>query len=83
MVGAYADVLHRYLPLDRDGELVNRVVAFVEGRPDVTRVGQVCDEFDLSERALKRLVHRRIGLTPKWLLQRRRLHEAAALLRAG
>jgi AraC-like DNA-binding protein len=44
-------------------------------------VSQVCDEFGLSDRALQRLVHRRLGLTPKWLIQRRRLQEAAEHLR--
>ena len=28
-------------------------------------------------------MHRRLGLTPKWLIQRRRLQEAAELLRTG
>lgn len=49
----------------------------------VVRVGQVCEQFGLSERALQRLVQRRLGLTPKWLIQRRRLQEAAERLRAG
>jgi AraC-like DNA-binding protein len=47
----------------------------------VVRVTQVCEQFDLSERALQRLVRRRVGLSPKWLIQRRRLHEASARLR--
>ena len=79
---AYGDALRRFLPVDPEGELVNRLVAFVEMRGDVTRVAQVCDEFHLSERALQRLVHRRLGLTPKWLIQRRRLQEAAERLRS-
>ena len=78
---AYADTLRPFLPVDPEGELVNHVVAFVEAHTDVTRVAQVCAEFDLSERALQRLVHRRLGLTPKWLIQRRRLQEAAERLR--
>ena len=81
-MAAYADALRRFLPVDAEGELVNEVVAFVEGDRDVTRVAQVCAAFGLSERALQRLVHRRLGLTPKWLVQRRRLQEAAELLRA-
>jgi len=60
------------LPIDPEGVLVNEVVAFVEGHSDVTRMAQICAEFDLSEQALQRLVHRRIGLTPTWLIQRRR-----------
>jgi AraC-like DNA-binding protein len=80
-MAAFADALRPHLPVDAEGTLVNDVVAFVESRSDVTRVAQVCDEFDLSERALQRLVHRRLGLTPKWLIQRRRLQEAAERLR--
>lgn len=80
-MAAYADALRRFVPVDAEGELVNRLVAFVETRSDITRVSQVCDAFGLSERALQRLVRRRLGLTPKWLIQRRRLHEAAERLR--
>jgi AraC-like DNA-binding protein len=79
-IGAFGDALR---PVDAEGELVNRVVAFVESDREVVRVAQVCDEFGLSERALQRLVQRRLGLTPKWLIQRRRLQEAAERLRGG
>ncbi|MGY1595147.1 helix-turn-helix domain-containing protein [Geodermatophilus sp. SYSU D00708] len=79
---AFGDALRPLLPVDAEGDLVNRVVAFVEGDAGVTRVAQVCAEFGLSERALQRLVHRRLGLTPKWLIQRRRLQEAAERLRS-
>ena len=82
-VGALEGVLRRFLPVDAEGELVNAVVAHIEDDPHVLRVAQVCDRFDLSERALQRLVRRRLGLTPKWLIQRRRLHEAAERLRGG
>ncbi|SDF08027.1 transcriptional regulator, AraC family [Blastococcus aurantiacus] len=82
-IAAFADTLRPYLPVDQEGELVNRLVEFVESRSDVLRVAQVCEEFGLSERALQRLVHRRIGLTPKWLIQRRRLQEAAERLRTS
>jgi AraC-like DNA-binding protein len=80
-MAAFGDALRPFLPIDDEGELVNRLVAFVESRADVTRVSQVCAEFDVSERALQRLVQRRLGLTPKWLIQRRRLQEAAEQLR--
>ncbi len=82
-IAAFGDALRRYLPVDDEGELVNRLVRFVESRGDVARVAQVCEEFGLAERALQRLVHRRIGLTPKWLIQRRRLQEAAERLRTS
>lgn len=80
-MAVYDEVLRSYLPVDDEGRLVNDVVAFVEDNPDVLRVEQVRTQFGLSERSLQRLVHRRIGLTPKWLIQRRRLQEAAGRLR--
>jgi len=79
---AVGDALRRFLPIDAEGEQVNELVAVVEQRPDVTRVAQLCAETGLSERSLQRLVHRRLGLTPKWLVQRRRLQEAAERLRS-
>lgn len=77
----YASVLRRYLPVDAEGEVINRLVDFVESNGEVLRVTQLCREFGMTERTLQRLVHRRLGLTPKWLIQRRRLQEAAELLR--
>jgi AraC-like DNA-binding protein len=82
-MAAFGDALRRFLPVDDDGLLVNRIVEFVEGDREVTRVAQVCEHFSLSERTLQRLIDRRLGLTPKWLIQRRRLQEAAERLRAG
>lgn len=80
-VAVLAAALRRSLPVDAEGVLINQVVAFIENAPEVVRVTQVCERFDLSERTLQRLVRRRVGLSPKWLIQRRRLHEASARLR--
>lgn len=82
-MAACESTLRRFLPVDPEGDLVNAVVEYVENDPEVLRVGQVCEAFGLSERALQRLVRRRLGLTPKWLIQRRRLQEAAERLRDG
>ncbi|MDL9946978.1 helix-turn-helix domain-containing protein [Gordonia sp. ABSL11-1] len=69
------------LPADDDGMLINAIVEFVENDSTVTSVTQICDRFHVTERTLQRLTQRRLGLTPKWLIQRRRLHEAAERLR--
>ncbi|WP_218030139.1 helix-turn-helix domain-containing protein [Pseudonocardia hydrocarbonoxydans] len=74
--------LERLPPVEDEGRLVNAIVEYVEGDPQVRRVGQVCAKFDIRERTLQRLLARRLGLHPKWLIQRRRLQEAAARLRA-
>ncbi|MDJ0313160.1 AraC family transcriptional regulator [Arthrobacter sp. H35-D1] len=80
-IAAYEAVLAGFLPIDEEGELINEMVGYVESNPGVLRVGQICAHFDLPERTVQRLVRRRLGLTPKWLIQRRRLHEAALHLR--
>jgi AraC-like DNA-binding protein len=79
-VAAVEEWLRTLLPVDEEGLLVNAIVEHVEGDPAVQRVGQVCEKFAITERTLQRLTARRIGLSPKWLIQRRRLHEAAERL---
>ncbi|WP_160010621.1 AraC family transcriptional regulator [Nocardioides sp. AX2bis] len=74
------DALRVLPPVDEEGRLVNAVVEHVESDPTVLRVGQVCEAFGIGERALQRLTARRVGLNPKWLVQRRRLQEAAERL---
>ena len=80
-MNACEDALRRFLPVDAAGELTNTLVAAVEEEPEILQVAQICERFDLSERALQRLLRRRLGLTPKCLIQRRRLQEAAERLR--
>lgn len=79
-VAAVEAALAPLLPVDEEGLLVNAVVEHVEGDSGVQRVGQVCEKFAITERTLQRMTQRRIGLSPKWLIQRRRLHEAAERL---
>ena len=80
IVGTGSIALRGLLPVDAEGILVNELVAWVEARPGIARVGELCDRFAMTERSLQRVCARRIGLSPKWLIQRRRLHEAAGRL---
>lgn len=75
------DELRRHLPIDDEGRLVNEIVDHVESSPELLRVDELCARFELNERTLQRLLHKRIGLSPKWLIRRRRLQEAAERLR--
>lgn len=77
------DSLRSHVPVDATGLLVNELIEWLGAHPDVTKVGELCDAFDLGERALQRLVLDRVGLSPKWLIQRRRLHDAVERLKAG
>lgn len=82
-IAAYEEALARFLPVDEQGSQINAIIDWLEAHPEVTRVSEVADAFGLSERGLQRLVVDRVGLTPKWLIQRRRLHDAVARLKAG
>jgi AraC-like DNA-binding protein len=75
------DALRPLLPVDDEGLLVNAIVENVETSPELLRVDDLCARFDISERTLQRLLDKRIGLGPKWLIRRRRLQEAAERLR--
>ena len=57
----------------RVGEIVQ---ALLHDR-SITQVKDVAERFGLSPRSLQRLFHRYVGVTPKWVLQRYRLQEAA------
>jgi AraC-like DNA-binding protein len=72
------------LPGDDEGfELVDAIVADMLTLPPGARVEEVAGRHDLSERTLQRLFRRYIGLGPKWVLQRYRLHEAAERMASG
>jgi AraC-like DNA-binding protein len=56
--------------------LIDRIVTRVIADRTITKAQQLADSFDLNVRALQRLFQRYDGISPKWLLQRYRLHEA-------
>ncbi len=80
---AVEHALRPFLPLDLDGHRVNAAVDAVHADPAPARVADLADHVGLTERSLQRLLERRLGLTPKWLLQRRRIHDAVLLLKSG
>lgn len=80
---AVCTALTHLLPIGEEDRLVNRIIDLVEADASVMRVDQLTERLDIGERRLQRLVLRRTGISPKWLIQRRRLHEAAGRLAAG
>ena len=59
---------------------VNRLVALIVGKRAITRVDQVVERAGTGTRTLQRLFHEYVGVSPKWVIQRYRLHEAAQRL---
>lgn len=82
-IGAIEAHLEPALPLSAEGALLNTVVQVVESDPALLSVSDLVDRLGVQERALQRLTGRLLGLTPKWLIQRRRLHEATHHLKHG
>ncbi|MEC3919856.1 helix-turn-helix domain-containing protein [Nocardia sp. CDC160] len=63
--------------------LVLEIVDAMEHDPDLTRVDQVTERFDIPIRTLQRLFRRYVGGSPKWVLRRYRLQDGAHLLAEG
>ncbi|SFR71905.1 transcriptional regulator, AraC family [Agromyces sp. CF514] len=63
--------------LDDQAVLLQRIVELAETDRTIVRADELAAEAGLSLRGLERLVHARLGLTPKWLIGRYRMQEAA------
>ena len=65
---------------DPNVELVGRIVAALLRDREIARVEEVVERFGIPARTLQRLFNRYVGVSPKFVLRRYRLHEAAARL---
>lgn len=68
------------LVIDHDAKLVRRVVELAEHDRSILRAEDLAVASGLGLRTLQRLLREQLGLTPKWLIRRYRMQEAAALL---
>jgi AraC-like DNA-binding protein len=68
---------------DPEVAVVGRIVHALLYDRSVTRVEEVSERFGIRPRTLQRLFQRYVGVSPKWVLRRYRLHEAAARLAEG
>jgi AraC-like DNA-binding protein len=63
--------------------LAGRVAARISDDRSITRVDQLVREFQTSPRQLQRLFSEYVGVSPKWVIQRYRLLDAAERVAAG
>jgi len=66
--------------VDDLGRLVNRACRIAEEDAGLIRAVDLAQRLGLSPRSLERLVRRHVGMTPKWLIECRRLQHAATTL---
>ncbi len=62
---------------------IAEIVYAVAGDRGIVKVEDLVARYGLNKRALQRLFAKYVGATPKWVIQRYRLHEAAEQLAAG
>ena len=67
----------RLPPPDESIALINTVVEQIAGDRTITRVAQIAERVGVSRRTLQRLFSQYVGVSPKWVIQRYRLLEAA------
>jgi AraC-like DNA-binding protein len=73
----------RMPPPDAEVDLVQEVVAGMLDADPGTTVAEIAGRHAVSTRTLQRLFRRHVGVGPKWVLRRYRLHEAAEQIAAG
>ncbi|MDD9969433.1 MAG: helix-turn-helix transcriptional regulator [Myxococcales bacterium] len=69
-----------------DDPRVAQVIELVEAavaHPEITSAHRLAEHAGLTVRALQRLFRQHVGATPKWVIRRNRLQEAAQRIQAG
>ncbi len=74
---AEAALLTQLPDVDPRAELAADIVGLAMEDRTIIKVEQLAERTGMSVRALQRLFHRYVGVTPKWVIKRFRLQEAA------
>jgi AraC-like DNA-binding protein len=84
MVSAAETLLLRVLPPpDPQVERIHAILQLLQQDSGLTQVRELAECAALSERTLQQLFSEYVGVTPKWVIRRYRLHEAADQLANG
>jgi len=68
---------------DENVELINRIIDHVIADRNILQVDDLASLFNMNKRTLQRIFSQYVGVSPKWVIKRYRLHEAADLLASG
>jgi AraC-like DNA-binding protein len=68
---------------DATVEQARTIVASIAGDREIISVAELAARSGLNVRALQRLFKQYVGVSPKWVINRYRLHEAVERLKAG
>lgn len=71
--------LKNYLPeKDKKIEQINNIIDTIMANRCLIKVEQLVEQVEMSKRSLQRLFKWYVGISPKWVIKRFRLHEVAA-----
>jgi len=76
-------LLARLPPVDADAGRAAALVALIAGDPALLTVDALAQQLGMNKRALQRLFQQYVGVGPKWVIKRYRMHEAVAQLQSG
>ena len=62
---------------------INEIVDYIIAHQEITKVDDIVCRLNLNKRALQRLFRQYVGVSPKWVIKRYRLHEVAERLAAS
>lgn len=68
---------------DENVRVINEIVDFIIAHREITKVDDVVSRLSLNIRTLQRLFRQYVGVSPKWVIKRYRLHEVAERLADG
>jgi AraC-like DNA-binding protein len=81
MMHAAEEILRTRLPpADETVGVVGGIIERIGADRTINRVDELCAQVGLGERALQRLFSDYVGVSPKWVIRRFRLHDAASRL---
>lgn len=68
---------------DEHVKVINEIVDWISAHPQLTKVDDLIGQFNLTKRTVQRLFRQYVGVSPKWVIKRARLHEVAERLADG
>lgn len=84
MVATAEAFLLRNLPeKDPAVDEVSQLVECIRQEASILKVDDLTERISYSKRTLQRIFRKYVGISPKWVIQRYRLHEAAEKIAAG
>lgn len=76
--------LSPFIPLSKQTiDQIGQIISEIETNKNITKVDQIVEKVSLNTRALQRLFNNYVGVSPKWVIRKYRIHEILTRLENG